>query len=125
MNRRLFIVFAWLVAALWLPATLHCAVETAGWFDLTDCCESHAAAPSAGGHEELDHCATLESGVLREELSATVLSAPVAVLLEALRPALAEETTAANGVTPWRTAPPEIGGLWRATHRVVAAARAP
>ncbi len=125
MNRRLFIVLAWLVTTLWLPATLHCAIETAGWFDLTDCCSGDAAVPAAGGHEELNHCATLESGVPREELNAPVLSVPVVVQIETLRPAFMADTAAANRVTPWRAAPPEIGGMWRATHRVVAAAQAP
>jgi hypothetical protein len=124
-SRRVFIAFTWLLAALWLPATLHCAAETAGWFDLTDCCVGETAAATDADHPVLDHCETLESGVPREELNATSLSVPALALLETLRPMLVAETAPANGVTPWRAAPPEIGGLWRATHRVVAAAQAP
>ncbi len=125
MSRRVFIAFAWLLAAFWLPATLHCAAETAGWFDLTDCCDSETAAANDSNHAALDHCDTLESGVPREDQNAAVLSVPVLALLEILRPSLVAETAAAPGVTPRRAAPPEIGGLWRATHRVVAAAQAP
>ncbi len=125
MTRRFFIAFAWLVAALWLPATLHCAAETAGWFDFTDCCVAETATGTGTDEAALDHCATLESGMAREELNAPSLSVPVLALLETVRPALVAETAAVNGVTPWRAAPAEIGGLWRATHRVVAAAQAP
>lgn len=122
MIRRVFIAFAWLLAALWLPATLHCAAETAGWFDVTDCCGGETA---DAADASLDHCETLESGVPREDLGATLLSAPVEALLTILRPVLVAEATAVNGVTPRLAAPPEIGGLWRATQRVVAAAQAP
>ena len=113
---------AWLLAAFWLPATLHCAAETTGWFDVTDCC---AAKPAAAADDALDHCATLDAGVPREELGAAVLSVPVVALLEILRPALVAASEVTNGVTPWLAAPPEIGGLWRAVERVVAPARAP
>ncbi len=124
--RRVFIAFAWLLAALWLPATLHCAAETSGWFDVVDCCGGDdAPASAASGHEELDHCATLGLGVPREDLGVAVLSVPVVALLQILPPSLAAETAAPNGVTPRLAAPPEIGGLWRATRRVVAAAQAP
>ena len=121
-QRRVFIVMAWLLAAFWLPATLHCAAETTGWFDVTDCC---AAKPAAAADDALDHCATLDAGVPREELGAAVLSVPVVALLEVLRPAIVAASEVTNGVTPWLAAPPEIGGLWRAVERVVAPARAP
>ena len=122
MIRRLFVVFAWLLTALWLPATLHCTAETAGWFDPMNCCDGEATSTS---DVAFDHCETLESGAPREELGARLLSVPVVALLEILRPALVAEPTAANGVTPWAAAPLEIGGLWRVTERVVAAAQAP
>ena len=124
-SRRVFIAFAWLLAALWLPVTLHCAVETSGWLDVVDCCGGDTSASTAGGHEELDHCATFDAGVPREELNAPVLSVPVVPLLEILRPVLVADVGSPNGVTPWLAAPPEIGGLWRAVERVVAPARAP
>ncbi len=114
---------AWLLAAFWLPATLHCAAETAGWFDVTDCCAGESAAATAD--VSLDHCTTLEVGVPREELGVSVLSVPVVALLEFLRPVRVAGTSAANGVTPRLAAPPNIGGLWRAVERVVAPARAP
>ncbi len=124
--RRVFIAFAWLLAALWLPATLHCAAETSGWFDVVDCCGGDdAASPTAGGHEELDHCATLELGVPREDLGVAVLNVPVVALLEILRPARAADIAVVDGVTPRLAAPPEIDGSWRVVERVVAPARAP
>lgn len=122
-SRRVFIAFAWLLAALWLPVTLHCAVETSGWLDVVDCCGGDTT--TADGHEELDHCATFGAGVPREELTAPVLSVPVVPLLEILRPVLVADVGSPNGVTPRLAAPPEIGGSWRAVERVVAPARAP
>ena len=116
---------AWLLAAFWLPAALHCAAATSGWFDPVDCCGGDETATAAGGHEELDHCQTLESGVPREDLCAVVLGVPVVTLLEILRPVLVAEPDGSLGAAPWRAAPPEIGGLWRAVERVVAPARAP
>jgi hypothetical protein len=125
-QRRIFIAMAWLLAAFWLPVTLHCAVETSGWLDVVDCCGGDTSATTtAGGHEELDHCATFEAGVPREELNAPVLSVPAVALLEILRPTLVVDVGSPNGVTPRLAAPPEIGGLWRAVERVVAPARAP
>ncbi len=73
---------AWLLAAFWLPVTLHCAAESSGWFDVVDCCGGdEAATTAAGGHEELDHCQTLGSGVSREDLCSAALSAPAMALL--------------------------------------------
>ncbi|HLP06815.1 MAG TPA: hypothetical protein VK178_01515 [Opitutaceae bacterium] len=124
MLRRIFTLVAWILVAFWLPATLHCAAETSGWIETAGCCADEAL-PVADSHCESDHCATLEAGVPREELSALVLCVPALALLEVLRPELRTENDADNGVTPWLAAPPEIGGRWRATERVVAAARAP
>lgn len=121
-QRRVLIVLAWLLAALWLPATLHCTAEMAGWFDLTDCCDDQMATTA---DDALDHCATLDVGVPREQMGAAVLSVPVVVLLEILRPVIVAASEVNNGVTPRLAAPPEIGGLWRAVERVVAPARAP
>ena len=61
----------WLVVvALWLPATMHCSLQAAGWIE-ADCCaadhgahggESHAPEPDGSG--ECEACLSVEDGML-------------------------------------------------------------
>ncbi len=118
-------MFAWLLAALWLPASLHCTAESAGWFDEADCC-GHAAQPLTGDSAELDHCETLAAGVPREDLAPAVAVLPPDGLPLWLHPIVGAPPPEPPATAGERTqAPPHVLACWAHAHRVVAPARAP
>jgi hypothetical protein len=123
---KFFSTIAWLLAAVWLPASQHCNLETTGWLDIVHCCGADSATSTDDAHDDLGHCATIQSGVPREMLDTGCLMVPVVAVLELLRPLLQSELIpVSNGVAPPIAAPPEIGGLWRIVQRVVAPPQAP
>jgi len=69
--QRLWKITSFLLLAIWLPATLHCDLEAAGFAEShhTDCC--------AVSHDcKTDACATVESSLIRETAPALHLVAP-------------------------------------------------
>ena len=123
---RLRPLLAALLLALWLPATLHCALEAAGCIRTEDCCDGHTDRACTR-----DACDTLEAGfVTPAALHATLPqffavvaacrlfdspSAPPATLL--LPPG--------TGVTGTVAAPPEVARMWHFLVRAAPAPRAP
>jgi hypothetical protein len=62
--KRLFQSVSLLLVALWLPATLHCDLETASlWFDHGEHDDAVCCTPSMGCTH--DGCETLEGGALK------------------------------------------------------------
>ena len=125
---RLRNAVALLLLALWLPATLHCAIEAA-----TACApESRAGCEHTPHHPDedctSDVCATLESGSYR------IATAGLQLLPPALTPdpaflraliLLAAHTETAPPVAARAQPPPELPRRWHLVHRTVAPARAP
>lgn len=73
---RRFRAFAALVLlALWLPATLHCALEEAGLFHQDGCCAEQSV-----DHCESDTCVVLETGFLNSTAPGATLLAKDAAL---------------------------------------------
>ena len=81
---RLHRLIALIVAALWLPAVVHCGVEA---LDLSAapedrCCEHEpAAADGAGGACLADHCGVFDEGHFRGGEAADPVDAPVRLAL--------------------------------------------
>ncbi len=74
---RRFRAFAALVLlALWLPATLHCALEEAGLLHADGCCAEQNV-----DHCDTDACAILETGFVNSTSPGTLLLAKDAALL--------------------------------------------
>lgn len=117
-------MFAWLLAALWLPASLHCAAESAGLFDEVDCC-GHAEVPLSDDSAQLDHCETLAAGALREDLAPNVAVLPPSELPLLLGLIEASGVGCESGTMPRTEAPRHVVAGWMLARRVVAPAQAP
>jgi len=125
---RRFIALALL--ALWLPATLHCALEEAG-LEIAFVChdhdedQAHHDAPPAhtGAHCDDDACHTLEGAAIKT-VSAAKLVGQATLFLIARLPDPPE--LPADHVCPERTdAPGELGRAWQFSTRAAPPARAP
>jgi hypothetical protein len=111
-------IIALVLLAVWLPATLHCGVEAAGFALGSPCCADSDSdhAPASEASCETDGCGVVESG-FRSSPSLSV-PAPVALLSASpiwtlsLVPALAPLSPPVTGVVEARTAPPEINHSW-------------
>src|SRR5215218_6663576 len=106
-------LFVWVMVALWLPATLHCAIDRSGLFESKPICcgdEIDRAAESNCA----ERCDPLSDGV--QKLTVGVMKAPAPVLATcfaiflAIRPAV----ISVPSISPTdREAPPEIGRTWQ------------
>jgi hypothetical protein len=123
----LFKLSAILLLALWLPATLHCGLETAGLLlhehglDLADTGCATAC--------EKESCSTLEDGAYKKASDPIKVSAPsLALCITQLVLDVAVEAAAesAPSVSPYTTdSPPELARTWQFTVRTALPARAP
>ena len=78
--RRIHRLIAFLLAALWLPAVVHCGVETAlELVEASGCCshENDSGEASAGACTT-DPCAVFDEGHFRTDGEATGIEAPLA-----------------------------------------------
>jgi hypothetical protein len=122
--RRFLPIIVIVLLAAWLPATLHCAMETAGVLERSDCCESRDDPVAATDeHCDADHCAVLEDGAPGAVSGMVVAPMPALPVITRLAPIRsASEATKLDPVTAAELDP---GRLWRRTERVVPLARAP
>ena len=119
-----------LVLALWLPCTMHCALEAAG-IPLPECCP-HASAddPSPGGSpadpcQDCHVCSTIESGAyLKQDSSVAVTPLPAALSCWVM---LAGPAAPVMSTIPprWDVFRPEAPPSWRFVERVAMSPRAP
>ncbi len=126
---RLRRLIALALLALWLPATLHCALEEAGLeiafvcHDHDDDQAHHHAPPSHTGAHCDDACHTLEGAAIKT-VSAAKLVGQATPFLIARLPDPPE--IPADHVCPERTAAPdELGRPWQFSTRAAPPARAP
>lgn len=126
--RRLRTVVSLLLALMWLPATVHCRLESLPGFDFLTCCTHTDADQSTSHHEgdcQTDGCATVEAGLYKhEDLDNTPVKPMVAV---SLLPVLLEELQArvptSTGIRS--PAPPELCCNWQFSYRAALPPRAP
>jgi hypothetical protein len=115
---RLRSLLACLLLALWLPATLHCALQEAGVLRETKTCTDHCV---------LDNCGQLETG-LPAKFTSVALQAPAFVpVLFAWRPgAFAPDLAFVAELPRLRiTCPPELARTWQFTVRAAPLPGAP
>lgn len=126
--------FALLLAALWLPATLHCDLQAAELFaaHADACCAGEAGDGCEAGHGDEapcanDSCEVVEDGAYRPSHDTLCVAAPELSILTDLAElwcALAVETTAVRVARPAES-PPEIGRAWQFVQRAAQPPRAP
>ena len=120
-----FLLFALLT--LWLPATMHCRLEAAGFFEAHDGCAAEQTAANGTDCKD-DACPTVEDALYKESTHGLTVSAPAECFLPdglALR-IEADATAAAALLSPTRHAPPpELAVTWQFIARAAPPARAP
>ncbi len=123
-NRKCLGIF---LALLWLPATLHCALETAGCFEAPACDEQTADSQASKSEScATDDCDRVESGFYKATLGSLTLPAPTLQLcLDCFRAAPAE-TLFIPRIAPERIKLPlEFSPTWQFVVRAAPQPRAP
>jgi hypothetical protein len=112
---------AFVVLALWMPATSHCALEAAGFLEVGCCCNGDGDGTADGATGE---CAPIDRS-LQSQSTTVVTCSPVLVLeytlerpLEALASAPLVEYVEARRPDDWLR-------RWNFEHRMAPPARAP
>ena len=124
---RLRKLVALAVLALWLPATLHCALEAAG-FEIVFVCHDHETGAASDGHCTDDACHALEGAAFKPAANTATLPLPAlcACLLCFVAPPPAIDLTApVTGVSELVAAPPEVARTWHFVARAAPSPRAP
>jgi len=125
--RRIHRLIAFLLAALWLPAVVHCGVETAlELVEASGCCshENDSGEASAGACTA-DPCAVFDEGHFRTDGEATGIEAPLAAAW------MVSAATSILGCEPDGRAeslvgsPPDPGRYWVFERRAAPWANAP
>lgn len=122
---RLRPLIALLLTALWLPATLHCRLEAASFYEADDCCADEQTAETSDCKD--DACPTVEDTLYKESSQGLKVAGPDAcVCFSCLALASAYEAVAVPALSPARHAPPpELGVTWQFVARAAPPARAP
>lgn len=116
---RLRFIFALLLATLWLPATLHCALEEAGVIGAA--CDVEEADPCAQ-----DSCTTVEATHYKSSDLLAAVSAPTLFVCLDLAELIPTETIIVPLVSPERSdCPLEVPRTWHFATRAALPARAP
>ena len=123
---RLRNIAAWMLVALWLPATLHCDFEAVGLDALFHCETDH----HSGGDVPIadDSCDVVENGWIKLSGTQHSLSAPVlSVCLLCFSAPLLDDLLAAPEIelSDVVIAPIEIARTWQFVTRASLPARAP
>lgn len=123
---RLRQLVALAVLTLWLPATLHCALEAAG-FEIVFVCHDHDAQDASDHHCTDDACHALEGAAFKPAANTAVLTPPAlcACLLCFVAPPLAIDLTPPSGISDRIVAPPEVARTWHFVARAAPPPRAP
>lgn len=113
--RRLLPFIACLLAVLWLPATMHCGLETAGLLLHEHGIES--ADTGCATVCEKESCSMLEEGAFKNATHVVKVSAPVLALCVTqfvLVSAFVEAPAPLSSVSPDTTdSPPELARTWQ------------
>jgi len=122
-------IVALLLISLWLPATLHCQLEAAGFATLFTCTEDHHDS-TRSDHDQpnRDACDILEAATFKPAANHTIaphrLPAVIAPIFVRLTPTLGQ-LPPISGVVDFVAPPAEISSTWHFTTRAALPARAP
>ena len=112
--------------ALWVPATMHCALETVPGFSFLQHCCGGDEAPQQPGNCEADLCGAVESGLYKTEHHPTVTPSLAALVAPAAWERAAEpRLDSTPRFAPVSSAPPELPRFWQFHHRTALPPRAP
>lgn len=126
-------IIAFVLLALWLPATSHCAIETVLGV-VNDHCMSVCAHDASSGdadanaHVAADACDMVEGGSFKSSLDSLSVPAPVLSVFACLSCIHALVSVAARPLAPpaWSADNPDAWvPSWHLARRAVAPARAP
>ncbi|MDQ5977662.1 MAG: hypothetical protein QG602_634 [Verrucomicrobiota bacterium] len=120
---RMLVLF--LVAA-WLPVTLHCRLEAAGFYEADDCCATEQSADVAGDCKD-DACPTVEEALYKEAAQGLKVATPALLECIACLASISPPASFAEpALSPERHAPPlELKVGWQFVTRAAPPARAP
>ena len=126
MSRYARMLVLFLVAA-WLPVTLHCRLEAAGFSHADECCAGEQAVDVAGDCKD-DACPTVEDTLFKDSSPSFKVVAPAIVECFACLASLSQLSAplAEPILSPERHAPPlELNVAWQFLSRAAPPARAP
>jgi len=128
--QRLRRILALALVALWLPATLHCALEAAGLDDFFHCVNDlHAPCDhSSPADLPVDACNVIEDASFKPASDTAVLPPPsfCACLLCFVVPSpVLALSSPPSGLTARIEPPPEVARTWHFTARAAPPSRAP
>ena len=126
---RLRTILTLLLALLWLPVTVHCRLESIPGIEFLSCC-LHAEPEQTQAHQdndcETDGCATVESGLYKQEDSPSEgLINPLLPLPDCISWANDEVSASPITCATPSSAPPELSVLWQFSLRAASQPRAP
>jgi hypothetical protein len=113
------------LVAAWLPVTLHCRLEAAGFHGADECCASEQAAETPGDCKD-DACPTVEDTLYKESGQSLKIAAPAVASCLACLALVPEPATNQSELATASHAPPlEIEVAWQFLSRAAPPARAP
>jgi hypothetical protein len=117
--RRAFSIVACLLAVLWLPATLHCGLEAAGFLDQHAHEETTASDSDCGDTCANDSCAAVEDGAYKRSSELISLPAPVLTACQTCAAPPPQKSNPPTSISPETTdSPPELARTWQFTARM-------
>lgn len=111
--------------ALWVPVTLHCALERLPGLHWLECCCAGDAAERGPSRCEQQSCGSLEAGAVKIAERLISAPAPLLVLLPAAAQAAELESLAGPVRASARTTPPALIRCWQFAFRAARPPRAP
>jgi hypothetical protein len=122
--RRLKKILSVLAAALWLPMTLHCQLETIPGLDFLKCASEKSPVESQSHCD--DSCCSVERATYKSEQVRPTLPLPgILPLLPALALPARDKLTGNLDAGLCSTAPPELPKRWQFVFRTASPPRAP
>jgi hypothetical protein len=115
-----------LLLALWVPATMHCTLETMPGFSFLQWCCGTDEAPAQDHDCSQDFCSAVESGFYKIEDNPTLAPGLALLLAFATWNGVAEPAAeCAPDFLPASSAPPELPRFWQFSYRTALPPRAP
>ena len=125
---RLRQLVALAVLTLWLPATLHCALESAGFDGVFACADEHETGAHTHDEAPRDACDVIEGAAFKPAANTAALPRPAlcaCLLCFVTPPPAIDLTPPVTGVSEFVAAPPEVARTWRFITRAAPPTRAP
>jgi hypothetical protein len=124
--RALAKTMAFVLLVLWVPVTMHCALETVPGLSFLQWCCGGDEAPQAAHDCSQDSCSVVESGFYKIEENPTIAPGLAALLALTDSDGFVEPPAdAAPHFTPASSAPPELPRFWQFSYRTALPPRAP